>query len=357
MSSENPNPEELTFEPPAAFAEVHSAQASVEDELLGYDGVVGIGLGYKESGGKQTSKPSLVVMVEEKKSASELSSKQVIPSEISGIPTDVIEVGELVAGDLLGLDADVSEELDSHFDELNLAGGDVDEDVSLEFHPHSLRSRMRPVRPGCSVGHPKITAGTIGAGCYDLNKVPGKPSQYYILSNNHVLAASNAARIGDPIIQPGRADGGTVSRDTIGHLNRFIPIKFDGSSNRVDAAIATVDFHNLDRDIYWQGYPTTAAASAKVGALVKKTGRTTSATIGKVRALNSTVNVNYGRGRRAKFVGQIVTTDMSAGGDSGSLIMNLKNQPVGLLFAGSKTVTIANPIAWVQVLLKVRVWP
>lgn len=359
MSSENSSQEELNFEPPAAFADAHSAQSSVEEELLGYDGVVGVGIGYKESGGQQTSKPSLVVLVEQKKSTSQLSSKQVIPSEIDGITTDVVEVGELVAGDLLGLDTKVSDDVDSQFDELNLTDVDSDEEIALETHDYSLRNRMRPVRPGASVGHYKATAGTIGAGCYDIGAVPGIPRKYYILSNNHVLAMSNESRIGDPIIQPGRYDGGNPSRDTIGRLTRFIPIKFDGSNNYVDAAIATVSFHNLDRDIFWQGYPSAAYTPAKAGMLVKKTGRTTSATVGKIRVINATVKVNYGRSRPkiAVFKGQIVTTPMGAPGDSGSLLMDLKNRPVGLLFAGSSRSTIHNPIAWVQTLLKVRVWP
>ncbi len=59
----------------------------------------------------------------------------------------------------------------------------------------------------------------------------------------------------------------------------------------------------------------------------------------------------------AKFCNQIVTTDMSAGGDSGSLVLDTDNNPVGLLFAGSSTATILNPIAHVQLALKVRVWP
>ncbi|MEZ5097178.1 MAG: hypothetical protein R2731_14400 [Nocardioides sp.] len=69
------------------------------------------------------------------------------------------------------------------------------------------------------------------------------------------------------------------------------------------------------------------------------------------------MNVNYGGGRVARFCNQIITTDMSAGGDSGSLVMDWENRPVGLLFAGSAVATILNPIALVQVALRVRIWP
>ncbi len=163
---------------------------------------------------------------------------------------------------------------------------------------------MRPVRPGYSVGHFKITAGTIGAGCYDLSPLPGKPTRYYILSNNHVLANSNAAALGDPIYQPGPFDGGGPA-DAIGRLARYVPITFDGSCNYVDAAIAEVPFDAIDRDIYWSGYPTTAATGASVGQLVKKTGRTTHFTTGRVTAVNATVNV----GLRLRRGGEVLQPD------------------------------------------------
>ncbi len=116
-------------------------------------------------------------------------------------------------------------------------------------------------------------------------------------------------------------------------------------------------FHLIDRDIYWSGYPASLFKAAEPGMLVKKTGRTTDFTTGRVQTINTTVNVNYGQGRIARFCRQIITTDMSAGGDSGSLVLDFENNPVGLLFAGSSTVTILNPIAWVQGLLRVRLWP
>ena len=221
----------------------------------------------------------------------------------------------------------------------------------------TLATRIRPARPGFSVGHFKITAGTIGAGAYDLSPVPGIPPRYYILSNNHVLANSNNANIGDPILQPGPFDGGTAPADVIGRLARFVPIKFDGTCNYVDAAVAEVPFHLIDRDIYWNGYPATVAKAAAVGMVLKKSGRTTNFTTGRVTALAATVNVNYGGGQVAKFCNQIITTNMSAGGDSGSMVLDLENNPVGLLFAGSSVATILNPIALVQLALQVRVWP
>lgn len=179
----------------------------------------------------------------------------------------------------------------------------------------TLAKRVRPARPGYSVGHYQITAGTIGAGAYDLKPYPGMPTRYYVLSNNHVLANSNDARLGDPILQPGPYDGGTLPQDALGRLSRFVPIRFDGACNYADAAIAEVSIDEIDRDIYWNGYPASIGRAARIGMLVKKTGRTANFTTGKVTAIAATVNVNYGEGQVAKFCNQIVTTTMSQGGD------------------------------------------
>lgn len=316
---------------PEDLAAANDALEGARERLLGTQNVVGVGVGYKISQGAVTDKPSVMVLVKEKLPMSLLSKGETVPKTVAQQPTDVVDIGEV------------------------FAGGQVVSPLS-QVDAQTLATRVRPVRPGYSVAHPKVTAGTIGAGCYDITPLPGKPRRYYILSNNHVLAASNDASIGDPVYQPGPADGGT-SADAIGRLARYVPIKFDGSCNAVDAAIAEVPFDTVDRSIYWSGYPTTAAVSAKVGSLVKKTGRTTHFTTGRVTAVNATINVNYGGGRIARFCNQIVTTDMSAGGDSGSLVLDWQNRPVGLLFAGSSSATILNPIAAVQLALKVRVWP
>jgi len=67
------------------------------------------------------------------------------------------------------------------------------------------------------------------------------------------------------------------------------------------------------------------------------------------------VQVGYGGGRTALFTNQILTTNMSKGGDSGSLLVDGEgNKAVGLLFAGSDEVTIHNPIGFVKDALRFR---
>ncbi len=219
-------------------------------------------------------------------------------------------------------------------------GGDGEVDPTARFE--------RPVPIGVSTGHPAITAGTICCRVTDGSDV-------YALSNNHVYAVSNNASMGNAVIQPGTFDGGTSGADDIGTLSDFQAIDFSTSANNViDAAIAlTADLGNATpSDGY--GMPKSTTGAAAVNQKVKKYGRTTSETKGTVSAINATVNVNYGTAGVARFVNQIIITpgSFSAGGDSGSLIVvdgKGKNKeddrkPVGLLFAGSAFMTVANPI-------------
>src|SRR6267378_2767681 len=102
--------------------------------------------------------------------------------------------------------------------------------------------RKRPASLGYSVGHPAITAGTIGA------RVRDALGHVYILSNNHVLANSNGASIGDPAYQPGPFDGGTAA-DQIATLSDFQTILFNGQNNTIDAAIAQSSVAVLDNAV------------------------------------------------------------------------------------------------------------
>jgi len=334
-------PDEKKITLTAAGAEsVSKGQATAVGELLDlkkpHPNVRGIGVGVKWKNGQPTGEPAVLVLVTHKIAKEDLSKAEMVPSKIGNLPTDVLAIGEPFAGD-------------------------------GEAGIQTLTKRIRPAKGGYSVGHKDITAGTIATCVYDI--LPGGstnppvhgvgiPPKYYILSNNHVLANSNAASLGDAILQPGPFDGGTDPADRIATLSRFIPINFaPGSTNLVDCAIGQGQFHDLDREIYWsccvRGWR--RKAGVQVGMTVKKTGRTTNFTTGRITAINATVDVNYGGGKVARFVDQIVTTNMSAGGDSGSLVMKRDNIAVGLLFAGSSIAMIANQIENVRALLRVEV--
>lgn len=332
----------------AAAAEAQRAYAATVGEYLDpktqQSNVVGMGVGVKWRKGQPTGEPALIVLVTQKLERDQVSAADLVPPKLGEMQTDVLAVGYPFAGDSDRLQAGIQ----------------------------MLAKRARPAEGGYSVGHFDITAGTIATCVYDIlpdggvsPPAPGVgiPPRYYILSNNHVLANSNDAALGDPILQPGPFDGGTDPADRIARLSRFIPITFDppapraSHNNLVDAAIAEGEFHDLDREIYWTGYVRgwRRKTNVTVGTLVQKTGRTTNYTTGRITAINATIDVGYGGGRVARFKDQIVTTNMSAGGDSGSLVTTLDDVAVGLLFAGSPVATIVNQIENVRSLLRVEI--
>ena len=221
-------------------------------------------------------------------------------------------------------------------------------------------TRLRPAPLGFSVGHPAITAGTLGA------RVVNSVGTVFVLSNNHVLANSNNASIGDATWQPGAYDGGTAA-DQIGTLAAFRAIDFSSTAaNTMDAALAQVNgadvgFGTPGDDGY--GVPGSTIfgdangdglfddKNALLGLPVQKYGRTTKLTKGTITGINATVSICYEVvfifcTKSARFVDQLIIEPggFSGGGDSGSLIVtdDASKSPTALLFAGSSTQTIAN---------------
>jgi hypothetical protein len=234
-----------------------------------------------------------------------------------------------------------------------------------------------PVPIGVSIGHPLITAGTIGARVTD-------GVQHFALSNNHVLANSNAALVGDAALQPGPIDGGSEGAgDAIGTLFDFEPISFCtiviiipvcDVTNFFDAAIALTTPADLGfatpagefGSVPGYGAPNLAihpaygapgvfgdeTLSQLLGVPVQKHGRTTGATAGVIDTVQVTVDVCYDIlcAQVARFGDQLsVTGAFSDGGDSGSLVVTDDGvrHPVGLLFAGSPGETFLSRIDFV----------
>lgn len=312
-------------------------------DFFKYPNVVGYGRGLSTRGGERTLEPATVVLVREKLPELMLETDDILPriDTATGREVDVVEVGEIRA----------------------------------------LRTtRHRPAPGGVSIGHFAITAGTLGVVVTDL-----ETERLLILSNNHVLANSNNASIGDDIYQPGPADGGGAS-DKLAQLHRFVPINFaggnssladllsalgnifltitgnacrlktdcPGGANLVDAALALPlsDDHVLYSILSIGIVDETTPPS--LNQRVRKSGRTTELTTGTIQVLDAAVDVSYGGGRTARFEEQIITSEMSQGGDSGSLLVDAEdNLAVGLLFAGSAQVTVHNSIENVLRLLQV----
>lgn len=387
------------------FRRVAEVQVRHQEELMRKFNVVGTAVGLKDNNGGE---PAVVVLVEQKVPLAALSADDLVPRDVEGVRTDVVEVGFLQA-------------------------------------QQTPKDRFRPIPAGVSIGHYKITAGTFGAVVFDRTT-----GESFILSNNHVLANSNEAFRGDAILQPAAMDGGVEPADVVATLERWISLHYlegpvgppaptpspgpdptpgpapepnpepagcdavdflialsnllaslTGSQKRAtvttvqamaateaaktgaqaattmpapvapptgvsaQATVNTVDAAlgklapgvSLTGEILNIGQ-ITGTMPATIGQTVRKHGRTTGFTTGTVTLLNATVNVSYitSLGRRtARFSGQIITTAMSQGGDSGSVVVDgSTNNAVGLLFAGSPQATIMTPIDVVLDALNVR---
>lgn len=185
--------------------------------------------------------------------------------------------------------------------------------------------------------------------------------------------------MGDPVLQPSVYDGGS-GQDTIGYLERFIPLqrafenvhspiavaaaflgnrlvklmgpgyrlrleKNYGIANVVDCAVARpVSRDAISDEIVGLG-KVTGMGSVRLGMPVRKSGRTSGVTSGKVIAVDVTLQVELGSNEIALFTDQVVADRFSLPGDSGSLIVDEDMRAVGLLFAGSHMLTVFNKIS------------
>jgi len=319
-------------------AEVRRAQLRHQAALLAKPNVVGLGIGLKTVRGRRGERLCLAALVRRKVPRAALDPEALIPDQVEGVPTDVIEVGEVRA-------------------------------------LSTRTTRLRPAPGGVSLGHVLVTAGTLG--CVVRDRASGDA---LILSNNHVLADANQASPGDAILQPGAIDGGHDPADVIAALERFSVIQFAREPatcpvarglvqlinmlaawtgfnhrleawredpvavNRIDAAVARpFDENDVLPEVLEIG-PVRGTRPAELGLKVRKSGRSSGLTMGEVTVLDATITVAYGE-RTARFAGQIVTTPMSHPGDSGSVLVEAGGtRAVGLLFAGSDQVTLHNPI-------------
>lgn len=294
---------------PPGLARAIAAQEAHNPALLATAGVVGTAVGLAGDG-------TAVVKV-----LTERAGIRGIPGALDGVPVMVEVTGEIKA----------------------LA-------PSAMATSRSLRTTdrwARPVPTGISTGNAnEWSAGTIGA------RVKDALGNVYALSNNHVYAREGAAAIGEEVLQPGLYDTGGVydAANHLGNLSNFVGLVFDGTTpNYVDAAVAATDTTLLSNatptSIGGYGAPNSITLQATIGMQVKKFGRTTKLTKGQITGINASVKVTYSSGT-ALFENQIIVGSNKPfikGGDSGSLLVtnNSNANPVGLLFAGSSSGTMA----------------
>lgn len=295
-------------------------------KLMIIDEFVGSGVGFDDNG-----QPAIFAMVETKAAVKGL------PSRLDGIPVIPEVVGKLYA-------------------EAN-AEGTLKAVSSTAQAPNTRFERPTPIGVSTGVTYTKsgCVSGTIG--CRLTGILNGEPA-LFALSCNHVFAGQNRAPLQSRILQPGLSDTKCVV-DTVnnglGLLERYQVIQFAGLANRIDAAIVVVDAETLSNstppdDGY--GVPGSNPVAAVPGQWVKKYGRTTRLTYGRVSKINSTVYITYSSGT-AMYTGQIVavpresSSGFAVAGDSGSLLVSDPEQaPVGLVFASSPngSMAVCNPI-------------
>jgi len=339
-------------------------------ELLALPNVVGVGIGYKISDGEIVRDADgnpvecYVVSVTAKVPLNELAPEDRVPDRVDGDLTDVIETGPIR----------------------------IISDLPTETAAVDPQQRIRPVTPGLSIGlNPGVTAGTLG---FIVQKA-GSAGRF-LLSNWHVIAANNtpvADRDVTTITQPGNADGGSPPSDVIANLTEFVPIGSSGGTpplppipsecniagatagvlnglaqlvgsstrlrpvlealdsheepptdNRVDAALGELAVE-YDRTTPEIGV-VTDTGTPTLGLQVQKFGRTTGYTTGSITQVNATFVVQGYPDGPATFVDQVAITgdagSFLAGGDSGSGLADMDGRAVGLCFAGSQTIGIAN---------------
>jgi hypothetical protein len=217
-------------------------------------------------------------------------------------------------------------------------------------------------------------SGTLGSLIQD------NAGKQYLLSNNHVLARSDHATVGDAIVQPGLIDNnctpsgegaGTVP---VGALSAWLPLK--SAQTNADAAIAQVASRTLDAagsilelgarqaDGTLAPAPPGVSSSGGKGETaglqmrVAKSGRTTGLTCASVSAIGLDVSVDYYRdcAETKPYLTKLFTNQtaisgdrFSDAGDSGALVVDANNaEPVGLFFAGGTDASgvgqgVANP--------------
>jgi hypothetical protein len=217
--------------------------------------------------------------------------------------------------------------------------------------------------------------GTLGS------LLKGSDGKQYLLSNNHVLARSDHASVGDAIVQPGLIDNNCTPNGEgsgitpVGSLSGWLAL--NSRATNADAAIAqvysgVVDARGNILELGARQADGTLAAAppgisssggkgepATLQLKVAKSGRTTGLTCASVSAVNLDVYVDYYQdcAETKSYLTKTYTNQLaisgngfSDAGDSGSLVVDTGNaEPVGLFFAGGRDASgvgqgVASPV-------------
>ena len=304
---------------------------------LKQNGITGFAIGRKQTKGKRTRRPCVIVYVQRKHDPDEIS-RHPIPARVrlpklGWVETDVQEMPRLKAQAFQGV--------------------------------------QRPLQPGCSIGFNLRTAGPGSLGCLARSTRPGEEALRLLLSCEHVLC--NDLRQREKILGP----GGTMSRVIeqpaplyqpaaptdfrIGLVHRSGNIRFGGYANRIDAAVAWITAAVPANNTPLGGL----GSITKTGPIyenqrVMKVGSSTGVQIGYISAATATLNVEYvpetagGTSRSAKFTDVATYQCACLPGDSGAPVLDANSLAlIGLHFAGEGNFAVLCPITTVLAALNV----
>ncbi|MCE6999232.1 DNA/RNA non-specific endonuclease [Saccharothrix sp. S26] len=272
--------------------------------------VSSIGIGYRVVDGKPTNEIAIQFTVRQKAEPEALRALGTAP-----LPETIEVDGVAVPTDVLQREYRVDFQV-------------VEERVS-----DVRKTRVDPVVPGVSVGHVRVSAGTVGCVVYD--RLDGTP---YVLSNWHVLHGPTGA-IGEDVVQPGVHDDNRTDRNRLGRLVR----SHLGAAG--DCAVATVEDRRFEAEILDLGVRVDSLGEPELGDKVVKSGRTTGVTHGVVRRVDTLVKIDYGPGVGERQIGcfeiapdparPAANGEISMGGDSGAAwVFKAANGRTGRTLAG-----------------------
>jgi hypothetical protein len=258
-----------------------------------------VGLGGKNDG----DEPAVIVYVTRKLPESELSASEIVPKEVDGVRTDVVESPM----------------------------------ARLAACTDLRRRRNRPLVGGVSVGRSGGPSGTLGT-FVESTRAGDPVGALYLLSNSHVLFSGKGRIRGVGVVQPAVDDG---DGDRVAVLERATSLGV-GRLIGADAAIARVDLPGgVDNQICGIGAIAGATAPVK-DMVVSKHGRTTGLTTGTIKAVGLAAEVLDEHDRRLRFMNVFRVEPNGAApvarlGDSGSLVVRETDRvAVGLLYAADE---------------------
>lgn len=290
--------------------EIISIKRKYEDELLQYDDVHAVSIGYKKVDGMISDQLAIVIHSVKKKEEEEITNSQKIPTELEGVPTDIVESPPF---HILPIVTNYNDSLSSAVDE---------------------NKKYRPVPGGVEIYTPRDTydSGICTLGMFaHSTKTGDSPDDVYLLTNAHCLIVPD-----QQVRQPQSPD----VQDTIAYSTRIV------NSERVDGGIAKMtNIHMASPyDILNIGAPTGTydITMDDIGDAVTKTGRTTGTTEGIIAYVDvALIDIKHQI---------IIDSDIpfAAPGDSGSVVLLMsgehRHNVVGLLWGGVLNYAIMSPI-------------